>query len=138
VEYPDFFRLTVCDIPGLIAGAHKNIGLGHAFLRHIERCKVLVIIVDISGSEGRKPWDDYNLILEELRLFNPKLLEKPRLVAANKIDEPTAQSFFRKFKLRLPSESILPISAAFGIKIDKFKKEIRKLVENNPVSSSKI
>jgi GTP-binding protein len=138
VEYPDFFRLTVCDIPGLIAGAHKNIGLGHAFLRHIERCKVLVIIVDISGSEGRKPWDDYNLILEELRLFNPKLLEKPRLVAANKIDEPTAQSFLRKFKLRLPSESILPISAAFGIKIDKFKKEIRKLVENNPVSSSKI
>src|SRR5205807_7071684 len=91
VEYPDFFRLTVCDVPGLIEGAHQNVGLGHQFLRHIERCKVLVLLLDMAGADGRAPWDDFNHLLEELDLYDAALLEKPRLIVANKMDEPVAE-----------------------------------------------
>jgi GTP-binding protein len=66
VEYADFHRLTVCDVPGLIAGAHRNVGLGHEFLRHIERCQVLVLLLDMAGEDGRAPWDDYSSLLAEL------------------------------------------------------------------------
>ena len=66
VEYPDFFRLTVCDVPGLIAGAHQDAGLGHKFLRHIERCRLLVILIDMAGTDGRDPVEDYRQLLEEL------------------------------------------------------------------------
>ena len=90
VEYADFHRLTVCDVPGLIEGAHQNVGLGHAFLRHIERCKILVLLLDMAGTDGRAPWDDYKQLLKELKLYDPALLEKPRLVVANKMDEPVA------------------------------------------------
>ena len=69
VEYADFFRLTVCDIPGLIEGAHQNVGLGHEFLRHIERCKILVLLLDMAGTDGRNPWDDYKNVLNELELY---------------------------------------------------------------------
>src|SRR6202008_721216 len=65
VEYPDFHRLTVCDVPGLIDGAHRNVGLGHEFLRHIERCKVLVLLLDMAGSDNRAPWDDHKNLLKE-------------------------------------------------------------------------
>lgn len=61
VEYEDLHRITVCDVPGLIEGAHLNVGLGHAFLRHIKRCKVLVILIDMATADGRAPWDDYRL-----------------------------------------------------------------------------
>ena len=87
VEYADWHRLTVCDVPGLIEGAHQNVGLGHAFLRHIERCKILVLLLDMAGTDNRAPWDDYKQLLKELELYDPALLEKPRLVVANKMDE---------------------------------------------------
>src|SRR5205085_4234039 len=80
VEYSDFHRLTVCDVPGLIEGAHQNVGLGHEFLRHIKRCKVLVVLLDMAGADGRAPWDDYKNLLNELELYDATLLEKPRLV----------------------------------------------------------
>src|ERR1035441_4361562 len=76
VEYADWHRLTVCDVPGLIEGAHKNVGLGHAFLRHIERCKILVLLLDMAGTDNRAPWDDYKQLLSELELYDPTLLEK--------------------------------------------------------------
>ena len=76
VEYPDWHRLTVCDVPGLIEGAHRNVGLGHAFLRHIERCKILVLLLDMAGTDNRAPWDDYKQLLKELELYDPALLEK--------------------------------------------------------------
>src|SRR6185436_19974674 len=92
VEYPqDYQRLTVCDVPGLIEGAHQNVGLGHAFLRHIERCKIIVLLLDMAGTDGRAPWEDYKQLLKELELFDPALLEKPRCIVANKMDEPTAE-----------------------------------------------
>ncbi len=74
---PDCKRLTVCDVPGLIEGAHQNVGLGHEFLRHIQRCKILVLLLDMAGTDGRKPWDDYKQLLKELELYDPALLEKP-------------------------------------------------------------
>jgi len=129
VDYPDFFRLTVCDVPGLIEGAHQNVGLGHKFLRHIERCSVLVLLLDIAGTDGRNPWDDYNNLLQELELYDPALLERPRLVVANKMDEPTAEENLKKFKRRIRKTPVLPIAAAFDEGIDKFKKMIREAAE---------
>ena len=130
VEYSDFFRLTVCDVPGLIEGAHKNVGLGHSFLRHIERCKILVLLLDMAGTDNRAPWDDYNNLLTELELYDPALVEKPRLVVANKMDEPVAEENLKKFKRRMRKTAVLPIAAAFDEGIDKFKKTIREAVKS--------
>ena len=129
VEYADFHRLTVCDVPGLIEGAHRNVGLGHAFLRHIERCKVLVLLVDMAGTDGREPWDDHAQLLQELGLYDPALLEKPRLIVANKMDEPAAEANLKKFKRRVPKTPLLLLSAAFGQGMEKFRETIRKMVE---------
>ena len=86
VSLSDDRSFVVADVPGLIAGAHAGQGLGDRFLRHIERTKVLIHLVDVSGSSGRDPVEDFDVILEELRLFDPKVAAKPQLVAANKID----------------------------------------------------
>jgi len=132
VEYPDFFRLTVCDVPGLIAGAHRNVGLGHKFLRHIERCKMLVLLLDMAGTEDRAPWDDYHSLLEELELYDAALLERPRLVVANKMDEPAAEENLKKFKRRIRKTPVLTMAAAFDEGIEPFKKTIRDLVTAEP------
>lgn len=129
VEYPDFYRLTVCDVPGLIEGAHNNVGLGHAFLRHIKRCKVLVLLLDMAGTDARLPWDDYKQLLKELELYDPAMLEKPRLVVANKMDEPAAEKNLKEFKRKVRKTPVLPIAAAFDEGIGKFKETIRKAVE---------
>lgn len=130
VEYPkDYRRLTVCDVPGLIAGAHRNVGLGHAFLRHIQRCKVLILLLDMAGADGRAPWDDYQQLLEELELYNPALLDKPRHVVANKMDEPAAEANLKIFKRKVRKTPVLPIAAAFDQGMDKFKELIREAVE---------
>ena len=84
LEYADFHRLTVCDVPGLIEGAHRNVGLGHEFLRHIERCEVLVLVLDMAGTDGRAPWDDYRNLLSELELYDPARLGRPRLMRPTK------------------------------------------------------
>ena len=128
VEYPDFFRLTVCDVPGLIAGAHLDAGLGHEFLRHVERCRLLVILLDMAGTDGRAPSEDYRQLLEELELYDPALLEKPRLVVANKMDEPVAEENLKKFKRKHRRLKVLPISAAFDQGLAVFKKDIRAAV----------
>lgn len=129
VEYPDWHRLTVCDVPGLIEGAHQNVGLGHSFLRHIRRCQVLVLLLDMAGSDGRAPWDDYRQLLKELELYDPAMLDKNRLVVANKMDEPAAEANLRKFKRRVPRTPVLPIAAAFDQGIERFKTVIREAVE---------
>lgn len=131
VEYADFHRLTVCDVPGLIEGAHKNVGLGHEFLRHIERCKVLVILLDMAGTDGRKPWDDYKNLLNELELYDPGLLEKPRLVVANKMDEAAAEAHLKDFKRKVRKIKVLPIAAAFDQGVENFKQTIREAVEES-------
>jgi GTP-binding protein len=129
VEYPDFHRLTVCDVPGLIEGAHENVGLGHAFLRHIQRCKILVLLLDMAGTDNRAPWDDYQKLLAELEFYNPALVEKPRLVVANKMDEPAAEENLKKFKRRIRKTPVLQIAAAFDVGSEKFKQTIRVAVQ---------
>ena len=132
LEYPDFHRITVCDVPGLIEGAHRNVGLGHAFLRHIERCKILVLLVDMAGTDGRTPWDDHAQLLQELALYDEALAAKPCLIVANKMDEPAAAANLKKFKRHVPKTPVLPISAAFGEGMDKFLRTIRDKVEAAP------
>jgi GTP-binding protein len=129
VEYSDYRRLTVCDVPGLIEGAHRNVGLGHEFLRHIERCKVLVLLLDMAGTDGREPWEDYRNLLNELELYDPTLLDRPRLVVGNKMDEAVAEENLKKFKRRIRKTPVLPMAAAFDEGIDKFKQAIRDAVE---------
>ncbi|MBE7500710.1 MAG: GTPase ObgE [Verrucomicrobiales bacterium] len=129
VTYPDGQRLMVCDVPGLIEGAHRNVGLGHAFLRHIARCPVLVLVLDMAGTEGRAPWDDHRQLLHELELHDPGLLQRPRLIVANKMDEAEAASFLRRFKRRVPRVPVLPMAAAFDEGLDRFRIAIRDAVE---------
>lgn len=129
VEYSDYHRLTVCDVPGLIEGAHKNVGLGHAFLRHIERCKVLVLVLDMAGTDNRLPWDDYKQLLTELELYDPALIKRPRLIAANKMDEPAAEKNLKAFKRKVRKVPVLTMAAAFDEGIPEFKDAIRQAVE---------
>ena len=129
MEFPDFRRLVVCDVPGLIEGAHENVGLGHAFLRHIQRCKVLVILLDMAGTDAREPWDDYTQLLQELELYNPEMLAKTRLVVANKMDEAAAEKNLKAFKKKFKKLDVLPISAAFDEGMEKFREEVRDAVE---------
>lgn len=126
VEYPDYKRLTVCDVPGLIEGAHKNVGLGHAFLRHIERCKIIILLLDMAGTDNREPWEDYRQLLKELELYDTGLLDKPRFIVANKMDEPQAEANLKTFKRKVRKIPVLPISAAFDQGIDQFKQLIRE------------
>jgi len=99
IEYPEHHgRLRLADIPGLIEGAHANRGLGHRFLRHIERCGVLLLILDVAAEDGRDPLEDYAQLREELRLYDPSLAAKPHLVGANKMDEPAAAENLQRFR----------------------------------------
>jgi len=120
-------RLILADIPGLIEGASENKGLGHRFLRHIERCALLVILVDMAGADNRDPRDDYKHLLKELELYDKSLLKKPRLVAANKSDLPDFKANLAKFKKRNPVD-IVEISCPTGAGLDKLKNELWKRV----------
>lgn len=113
VEYEDFSRLTVADIPGLIDGAHRNVGLGHHFLRHIERTHLLVYVLDMAGVDGRTPWDDFRHLQNELELYMKGLSKRPALIAANKMDLPESAENLALLKDELASEviDIVPISA---------------------------
>ena len=128
IEYDDYARVFLADIPGLIEGASENRGLGHRFLRHVERCRLLLFIIDMAGTDGRKPADDYAALLDELKNFNPALLEKPRLVAANKMDcEPSAKNL-AAVRRRHKDAEICRISCLAGTGLDALKTRIRELV----------
>src|SRR5205823_5012608 len=87
VAYKDGLSFVVADIPGLIEGAHEGAGLGLQFLRHVERCKVLIHVVDLGAEgEGREPMRDWNILNRELALYSPELAKRPQIVAANKMD----------------------------------------------------
>lgn len=99
IEYPEQYRrLVLADIPGLIKGASENRGLGHRFLRHIERCKLLCILIDMAGTDGRDPAEDYVDLLSELENYDAALMDKPRLVVANKMDEEAAGPNLKAFR----------------------------------------
>ena len=106
-------RFTVADIPGLVEGAHAGKGLGHDFLRHIERCAVLLFVIDAAGTEGREPAEDYRLLRKELREYDPGLARRPFLVVANKADLPETSGHLASLR-QASRKSILPISAKTG------------------------
>lgn len=127
IDYPEEYeRVVLADVPGLIAGANEGKGLGHRFLRHIERCKLLLILIDMAGTDTRDPRDDYKQLLKELELYDPALLDKPRLVAANKMDEDAAVENLKKFKKRYAKVPIIPISCLTENGIPKLRKELLK------------
>jgi GTP-binding protein len=132
IEYPDDIkgnkRLLLADVPGLIEGAHENKGLGHRFLRHIERCALLIFLVDMAATDARDPRDDYKHLLKELSLYDKALLEKPRLVVANKMDVAEAKAHLKKFKTRHKDVDVLEISCLTGDGLEKLKKELLKRV----------
>jgi GTP-binding protein len=115
----------VCDVPGLIAGAHQNVGLGHAFLRHIHRCRILILLLDMAGTDGRLPWDDYRSLLAELELYDPSMLQKPRCLVANKMDHEGSKKLLIQFKRRIKNTPILPISALQHIGMDGLRQLIK-------------
>jgi len=128
VELPGFQRVKVADIPGLIEGAHMNVGLGHEFLRHIVRCKLLVFVLDMAGSEGREPIEDLQKLRKELDLYDPTLSERQWIVIANKMDLEGAKEKLKHFKTRYRKIEVLPISAEAGEGIEKVKTRLGELV----------
>ena len=129
IEYPDRFdRIVMADIPGLIEGAHDNRGLGHQFLRHIERCTLLVFIIDMAGSENRKPWDDFKVLERELRLYSQVLAGKPRVIVANKLDLPDAPKYLKEFQARV-KERVIPISCFSGDGLEDLRTQLWNAVK---------
>ena len=123
----DDIRFTVADLPGLIEGAHAGKGLGDRFLKHAERTKVLVHLIDMAGTDGRDPLRDYDLINEELVKYSDRLSARPRLVVANKMDLPDAQNHIVRFR-KAYREKILEISALTKNHLDILIQEMNRLV----------
>jgi GTPase len=116
IQSEDYTRIYVADIPGIIEGAHKNKGLGFEFLRHIERTKLLIFVLDASGIDGRNPTDDYTVLRKELKANNPELLDRFYLVVLNKIDAEEAPEHIAHFRKKFPHEAerLYEISALTG------------------------
>lgn len=130
LEYPEEFeRITVADIPGLIEGASENRGLGHRFLKHVERCKVLLIMLDMQGTDGREPLADFRVLVNELKLYMPGLVRKPELICANKMDEPDAEENLKAFKKKV-KEKVYPISCVSDEGFEELKAALLKEVLN--------
>ncbi len=124
---------VIADIPGLIEGANEGAGLGHQFLRHVERCRLLIHIVDVSGSEGRDPKEDFRIINEELKKFNPELAERPMLVAGNKCDLTTDEQV-RSFEEFVTSQGyeFFPIMAAIRYQVDPLLNRVGEMLQKLP------
>jgi len=125
IEYPDFARVNVADIPGLIEGAHEGVGLGYEFLRHIERCRMLLFVIDMAGSEGRDPRDDFAQLRKEISLYQKELGERPYLVVANKMDLPEAAENLKKFRRRVRRE-IIPVAGDRSEGLEELKAVLRR------------
>ncbi len=119
--------VKIADIPGLVEGAHTGVGLGHDFLRHIERTRFLLLVLDMAGVDGRDPVEDYHGLLHELAAYNPQLKDRPRIVVANKMDLPAAAEQLQAFKQATGLDPI-PISAQDDQGIDAVRKELCSLI----------
>jgi len=127
VVFEDYSRLKVADIPGLIEGAHRGIGLGHDFLRHIERSTYLVYVIDMAGADARNPWDDYASLCRELELHKQELATRPSVIVANKMDLEEAAPNLAEFTEKTGC-SPLQISAVTGEGVDVLKEKLQELV----------
>ena len=137
VDMEEGFGFVIADIPGLIEGASEGIGLGHEFLRHVERTKVIIHIVDAAGTEGRDPIQDIHAINKELKEYNPELLEKPQVIAANKIDaiygdENEIISALRKEFEEKEGIRVFPISAVSGQGVKELLYHVKDLLATCP------
>lgn len=120
VSTPDNRSFVMADLPGLIEGASDGVGLGHQFLRHVERTKVIVHMIDMSGSEGRDPIDDYHVINKELVAYKQRLEDRPQIIVANKMDMPDAEENLELFKEEIGDDHIIiPLSAVSRDNIDQ-------------------
>ncbi len=147
IEYDDFAQIRMADVPGIIEGASQGVGLGLAFLKHLERARVLVYMIDMAGTDNRKPWDDYRVLSEEIAAFNAELPERPFLVVANKMDQAAARKNLKRF---VKETGITPIALSCTptlkdlreyadlkdypgeVGLDAFKSALRKLVNPKP------
>ncbi|KAJ2875907.1 GTPase of the mitochondrial inner membrane that associates with the large ribosomal subunit, partial [Coemansia asiatica] len=127
VDFADSWQLTIADIPGLVPGAHRNVGLGHSFLRHVERSRLLVFIVDVASPA---PWADYQALRHELELYSPELVTRPSVVVANKADAgPMARDNFERWQRMIPDGvPLIPVSAKFRKNILKATHTIRQVL----------
>ena len=123
------YSYTIADLPGLIEGASDGLGLGHKFLKHIERTKIIAHIIDMSGIEGRNPYEDYLTIRKELEKFSPKLTKKPEIIIANKMDIESSKKNLEEFKQKV-KVPIYEVSAIQNKGLDEVLKALKELVKN--------
>ena len=133
MEYEEFGKITVADIPGLVDGAHRNVGLGHEFLRHIERTRMLVYVLDMGGTDGRNPVDDLHALQKELELYSEGLSKRAKLIIANKMDmeesEKNLEELLKDLKKTLP---VFPMSAVLDPDFHELKDVLRDLLSQCP------
>ncbi len=132
VEFPGFCRATIADIPGLIEGAHQNVGLGHEFLRHIWRCSLLIFVVDTAGSEGRDPIADLEQLRTEIKLYDEEMSKRPWIIVANKMDLEGSEENLEKIRQRFPKISVIPISAMEEEGLQPLRDELQGLIGKAP------
>src|SRR6266568_3995295 len=144
VEFPGYGRATIADIPGLIEGAHRGLGLGHEFLRHIMRCRILLFVVDVAGSESRNPIEDLQKLRREIDLYDPTLSKRPWYIIANKMDLPAARENLQALQDRFPTVEIAAVSAQTGEGVEELIAKLEKwlakasqpiaVVKSDPIS----
>lgn len=133
VETGDGRSFVMADLPGLIEGAHEGVGLGHQFLRHIERTRVIVHVIDMSSGEGRDPYEDYLTINAELKEYNLHLTERPQIIVANKMDMPESEENLKIFKEKLEDDlPIFPVSAITREGVRELLYEVMNTIEKTP------
>jgi GTPase len=138
VELEDYRRATVADIPGLIEGAHRNLGLGHDFLRHITRCSLLLFVLDMAGSEGRSPIDDLESLRREIDLYDSRLSQRPWFVIANKMDLPDASDNLEAFQARFTQLTVASVSGKEGRGMSALKHLLEKWIAPPPAMETTI
>jgi GTP-binding protein len=134
IEFGGYERATIADIPGLIEGAHRGVGLGHEFLRHITRCRVLLFVLDVAGSEGRNPVEDLHHLRREIDPHDPRLSQRSWFVVANKMDLPDARQNFEALRRKFPKIDMIAISAKLGEGIDALKEKLSKWLKRERVT----
>jgi GTP-binding protein len=136
VDLGDERSFVMADLPGLIEGAHMGVGLGHDFLRHVERTRIIVHVVDMSGIEGRDPYEDWTKINEELKLYNPKLADRQQIVAANKMDMPDSEEYYAEFRKQVSEVNsdivVVPISSLTKSGIQELLYLVADLLDSLP------
>ena len=128
IVWNDWAKARMADVPGIIEGAAKGVGLGLAFLKHLERSKVLVYVIDMAGTDNRKPWEDYKILQKEIEEYSIELAERPFLVVANKMDSDQAKENLERF-IEETQVSPIQVSCAEKSGLEEFKTELRKIVE---------